>query len=122
MLLGEKVEHVLQVGSHGTTYGGNPIMCAVALKAFEKLKSPTLLANVLERSEQAFIALNRINDELNIFSQIRGRGLMIGAELIPSLHGKAPEISEGPSTQEICKGLIKPLRIFKRLMRPPKNR
>jgi acetylornithine/N-succinyldiaminopimelate aminotransferase len=94
MLLGEKVEHVLQVGSHGTTYGGNPIMCAVALKAFEKLKSPTLLANVVERSAQAFIALNHINDELNIFSQVRGRGLMIGAELIPSLHNKAPEISE----------------------------
>ncbi len=94
MLLGEKVEHVLQVGSHGTTYGGNPVMCAVALAAFKKLQSASLLANVVERSEQAFIALNHINDELDIFSQVRGRGLMIGAELQPYLHGKAPEISE----------------------------
>jgi acetylornithine/N-succinyldiaminopimelate aminotransferase len=93
-LLGEKVEHVLQVGSHGTTYGGNPIMCAVALAAFKKLCSPALLANVVERSEQAFIALNKINDELHIFHQVRGRGLMIGAELLPDWHGKSPEISE----------------------------
>ncbi len=94
MLLGEKVEHVLQVGSHGTTYGGNPVMCAVALAAFKKLQSTLLLANVMERSEQMFIALNHIHDELQIFSQVRGRGLMIGAELKPELHGKAPEISE----------------------------
>jgi acetylornithine/N-succinyldiaminopimelate aminotransferase len=94
MLLGEKVEHVLQVGSHGTTYGGNPIMCAVAVAAFKKLQSASLLANVLERSEQAFICLNKMNDEMQLFSQVRGRGLMIGAELKPELHGKAPEISE----------------------------
>jgi acetylornithine/N-succinyldiaminopimelate aminotransferase len=93
-LLGEKVEHVLQVGSHGTTYGGNPLMCAVALEAFKKLQSPALLANVVERSEQAFKALNKINDELHIFHQVRGRGLMIGAELLPAWHGKSPEISE----------------------------
>jgi acetylornithine/N-succinyldiaminopimelate aminotransferase len=93
-LVGEKVEHTLQVGTHGTTYGGNPVMCAVALAAYKKLIQPSLLGNVVARSEQLFVALNNINDALHLFSQVRGRGLMVGAVLREELQGKAPELSE----------------------------
>ncbi len=93
-LVGEKTEHTLQPGTHGSTYGGNPVMCAVALKALHKIMSPSLLANVEERSQQLFTTLAHINDELQLFTEIRGRGLMVGAELIPELHGKAGALSE----------------------------
>lgn len=93
-LLGEKVEHTLQVGSHGSTYGGNPVMCAVALAALKKINTADMMAYVQERSEQAFKRLNAMNDKLGIFTEIRGRGLMIGAELIAEHHGKAGAISE----------------------------
>ncbi len=93
-LLGERVEHTLQVGSHGSTYGGNPVMCAVALAALNKINSPAIMANVTARSRQAFDALQAMNDTLGLFTEIRGQGLMIGAELIPDLHGKAGALSE----------------------------
>jgi acetylornithine/N-succinyldiaminopimelate aminotransferase len=93
-LLGAKVEHTLQVGTHGSTFGGNPLMCAVAIAAMKKLSTASMLQHVVERSQQAFTHLNTINDDLHIFSEIRGRGLMIGAELIPAHHGKASAISE----------------------------
>jgi acetylornithine/N-succinyldiaminopimelate aminotransferase len=93
-LVGEKVERTLQVGSHGSTYGGNPVMCAVALAAFGKINTASMMAHVTARSHQAFTLLNAINDLYGLFVQVRGRGLMIGAELIPALHGKAADISE----------------------------
>ncbi len=93
-LLGEKVEHTLQVGSHGSTYGGNPVMCAVARAAFRKINHADMLAHVVERSRQAFTALASINETCHLFSEIRGRGLMIGAELVPAHHGKAGDLSE----------------------------
>jgi acetylornithine/N-succinyldiaminopimelate aminotransferase len=93
-LVGEKVEHTLQVGTHGSTYGGNPVMCAVALAAFTKINHPAMLAEVVARSTQAFELLSAMNEDLHLFTEVRGRGLMIGAELIPALHGKAAEISE----------------------------
>jgi acetylornithine/N-succinyldiaminopimelate aminotransferase len=93
-LVGEKVEHTLQVGTHGSTYGGNPVMCAVANTAFQKINHPAMMAHVVARSEQAFTALNALNAELGMFSEVRGRGLMIGAELVPALAGKSAELSE----------------------------
>lgn len=93
-LLGEKVEHTLQVGSHGSTFGGNPLMCAVAIAAMKKINTPEMLQHVCERSEQALLHLHKINSDLNIFKEIRGRGLMIGAELIDAHKGKAGAIAE----------------------------
>lgn len=94
MLVGERAENTLQFGSHGSTFGGNPIMCAVALTALKKLQSPKIRENV-KRQEQALrAALNDINASLGMFEEIRGRGLMIGAALKPEWHGKANDIAE----------------------------
>lgn len=94
MLVGERLEHTLKPGMHGSTYGGNPVMCAVALAALEKIRRPSLLMNVVERSQQLISHLHHINAELGIFQHIRGRGLMIGAELTSEFHGKSPALSE----------------------------
>lgn len=94
MLVGEKVQDVLQIGSHGTTFGGNPMGASVALAALEILNSDETKHNIVERNAQLIEALNQLNDELCCFAEIRGRGLMIGAELKPEWHGKAGDISE----------------------------
>ncbi len=94
LLVGEKVEETLTFGSHGSTFGGNPMATAVAGKALEIISSPETQANVEARSKQAFDFLNGLKDELGIFTEVRGLGLMIGAELIPEFHGKAGEIME----------------------------
>jgi acetylornithine/N-succinyldiaminopimelate aminotransferase len=94
MLVGGRAAEVLQFGTHGTTFGGNPVMAAVALAAVTKLARQDILANVAERGEQLRDGLAAINAELGLFKEIRGRGLMIGAELNPEHHGKANDISE----------------------------
>jgi Ornithine/acetylornithine aminotransferase len=94
LLVGEKAAETLQLGSHGSTFGGNPMATTVARHAVEIISSPEIEANVAARSKQAFDFLNGLKDELGIFTEVRGLGLMIGAELIPEYHGKAGEIME----------------------------
>ncbi len=94
MLVGEKAENTFQFGSHGSTFGGNPIACAVARVVLKSLQSASLGKNVKERGKQLVAGLNAINKKHKIFTEIRGRGLMIGAELKPEYHGKAGDIAE----------------------------
>ncbi len=89
MLVGARAADTMQFGSHGTTFGGNPLAAAVARVALRKLSSPDLLANV-ERQSVAFrLGLERIGNATGLFSGIRGRGLMLGAVLAPEHAGKA---------------------------------
>ncbi|MBY0354212.1 MAG: aminotransferase class III-fold pyridoxal phosphate-dependent enzyme, partial [Rickettsiales bacterium] len=94
MLVGEKVEETLIFGSHGSTFGGNPVMCAVALAALTKINTPSMMQRVMERSQQLVQGLNAINERLGMFHEVRGRGLMIGAELAEPFRGKANDYSE----------------------------
>jgi acetylornithine/N-succinyldiaminopimelate aminotransferase len=101
MLVGEKAENTFQFGSHGSTFGGNPLACAVARVALKKLQTSALQKNIRERSKQLVSALKAINKQHNIFADIRGRGLMIGAELVVRYHGKAGDITECARTHGV---------------------
>jgi acetylornithine/N-succinyldiaminopimelate aminotransferase len=92
MLAGAEVAEVMQYGSHGTTFGGNPMAAAVARVALAKLSSPALLLNVERQANELRSGLARINRQLNLFSGVRGRGLMIGAVLADAYKGRAGEI------------------------------
>ena len=94
MLVGPKAAETFQFGSHGSTFGGNPVMSAVALAALKKLSNPHLLASVGEKGEALKAALNRLNDTLGMFKEVRGRGLMIGAELLPPYAGNSNAIND----------------------------
>jgi acetylornithine/N-succinyldiaminopimelate aminotransferase len=92
MLAGPKVAEVMQFGAHGTTFGGNPLAAAVARVALRKLSSPELLANVARQSQALRDGLARINASLQLFDEVRGRGLMLGAVLNEANKGKAGAI------------------------------
>jgi acetylornithine/N-succinyldiaminopimelate aminotransferase len=92
MLAGPKVAEVLQYGAHGTTFGGNPMAAAVARVALRKLASPAVLMNVERQANDLRTGLARISHELNLFAEVRGRGLMLGAVLNDSHKSKAGEI------------------------------
>lgn len=93
-LIGARAENTFQFGSHGSTFGGNPLACAVARVVLKKLQTPALMKNVQDRGKQLTAALKTIHKKHNIFTEVRGRGLMIGAELTPQFHGKAGEITD----------------------------
>ncbi len=91
MLTTAKIAESFGFGAHGSTFGGNPLGCAVAAKVLEIVSDPALLAGVKRKHGLFVDALQRIGDRLGIFKQVRGAGLLIGAELVDEWHGKAGE-------------------------------
>ncbi|HEI9905766.1 TPA: aspartate aminotransferase family protein [Serratia marcescens] len=89
MLTTEEIASVMQVGTHGTTYGGNPLACAVAEAALDVINTPEVLSGIEQRHALYVKALRNIGDKYGIFTAIRGMGLLIGAELTPHYHGRA---------------------------------
>jgi 4-aminobutyrate aminotransferase len=71
-------------GSHGGTYGGNPIGCAAAIATIDVLTAPAFLDNVNERGEQLRAGLRALADEDGGISEVRGPGLMVASELVDS--------------------------------------
>lgn len=81
MLTKQAIAQVMVPGTHGTTYGGNPLACAVGNAAFDLINDPALLAGVNERHQWFADALQSLNSTFDAFAEIRGKGLLIGAEL-----------------------------------------
>ena len=92
MLVGARAAEAMQFGAHGTTFGGNPLAAAVADAALRELSSPALLANVARQSDALRAALAALDAEFGLFAEIRGRGLMLGAQLRERHAGKAGDI------------------------------
>ncbi|AYH49777.1 bifunctional succinylornithine transaminase/acetylornithine transaminase [Dickeya fangzhongdai] len=89
MLTTEEIASVMAVGTHGTTYGGNPLACAVAEAALDVINTPEVLSGVVDRHARFVSALESINAQYDIFDEIRGMGLLLGAQLKPAWHGRA---------------------------------
>lgn len=67
-------------GTHGTTYGGNPLACAVAATVIGELLSDGFLENVQKTSAYFFDGLKTLQRESNKIEDIRGKGLMVGVD------------------------------------------
>ncbi len=78
VLLREKMAQNLGPGDHGTTFGGSPLVCAVATKVFQKLMDPELLAQVRENGEYLHIRLNQLKARHPQIREVRGLGLIAG--------------------------------------------
>ncbi len=81
------------VGTHGSTFGGNPLACAVAAAAFELIQDPQTLNHVQQQGEQLLRGLQAIGAETGVFQAVRGQGLLIGAVLAEAYQGRASEIT-----------------------------
>lgn len=88
ILTSEKFSRVMVVGSHGTTYGGNPLAGAVAGRVMEIINTPEVLDGVKTRHQWFIQRLNKINQKHQLFSEIRGLGLLIGC-VLQQYSGKA---------------------------------
>ena len=89
MLTTHEIASAFHAGSHGSTYGGNPLACAVANAAFDLINTPAVLDGVSAKRELVVKHLQRLDAEFDLFSDIRGMGLLIGAELKPQHKGRA---------------------------------
>uniref|UniRef100_UPI00236272B6 aminotransferase class III-fold pyridoxal phosphate-dependent enzyme n=1 Tax=Serratia marcescens TaxID=615 RepID=UPI00236272B6 len=68
MLTTEEIASVMQVGTHGTTSGGNPLACAVAEAALDVINTPEVLSGIEQRHALYVQALQDIGDKYGIFT------------------------------------------------------
>ena len=80
-----EVMDVLQPGEHGSTFGGNPLACAIARAALKVLMEEGLIENAAMMGSYFLDGLKQISHEL--IKEVRGKGLMIGLELYPEAGG-----------------------------------
>jgi ornithine--oxo-acid transaminase len=94
VLSNSEVLGVLRPGEHGSTFGGNPLACAVARMALRVLVEEGLVENSAEMGAYFLQGLKQISGPL--VKEVRGKGLMIGIELLP----------EGGGARQYCERLM----------------
>lgn len=91
MLTTTAIAKHLKIGTHGSTYGGNPLACAIGEAVMDTINTPAVLNGVTEKSAIFVEQLKSINEKHDVFSEIRGKGLLIGAVLNEKYQGKAKD-------------------------------
>lgn len=94
MLTTDALAQTLQPGTHGSTYGGNPLGCAVAGAVLDEVLKPALQANVQARHRQLVAGLASLQHDFGLWQSVRGLGLLIGAVLAPG-RTAAPLVAAG---------------------------
>ncbi|MGX9460760.1 aspartate aminotransferase family protein [Shewanella sp. A14] len=91
MLTTAKIAAHLKIGTHGSTYGGNPLACAIGNAVMDVVNTKEVLDGVKHREQLFRDGLAAINDKYHVFSEIRGKGLLIGAVLNEQYEGRSRE-------------------------------
>jgi succinylornithine transaminase family protein len=95
MLTTEEIAQHFNVGSHGTTYGGNPLAATVALNVLDQINQPAFLARVNEASAKLFAQLEKLSSDFpQLFGKPRGKGLLIGLPIAEGFKGRAKDYTK----------------------------
>lgn len=92
MLTTARIASAFSVGVHGTTYGGNPLACAVAGAVFDVINTTEVLDGVKARHALFMEGLRAINARRRVFRDLRGEGVWIGCELDDAWRGRAAHV------------------------------
>jgi len=92
MLTTAKVASAFSPGVHGTTYGGNPLACAVAGAVFDVINTTEVLDGVKARHSLFMEGLKAINARRRVFADMRGEGVWLGCELDAPWKGRAMDV------------------------------
>ncbi|MFM2480983.1 aspartate aminotransferase family protein [Celerinatantimonas sp. YJH-8] len=91
MLTTNEIAQHFKPGTHGSTYGGNPLACAIAGTVVDLINTTEVLDGVKTRERWFREGLAKINDKYHVFDEIRGKGLLLGAALNSKYEGRARE-------------------------------
>ncbi len=91
----------LKAGTHGSTYGGNPLACAVAEKALDIVNQPEVLEGVLKKEALFREILSAINEKYNVFEEVRGKGMLLGCALNEKYQGRARDFMVAATNENL---------------------
>ena len=92
MLCTDKTATSFGPGTHGSTFGGNPLACAVGNAAFDIINRADTLAYAAAQGEKLQTALRVLGEETGVFQSVRGMGMLIGCVLADEYAGRAGEL------------------------------
>jgi acetylornithine/N-succinyldiaminopimelate aminotransferase len=101
MLTTDAIASSLKPGTHGSTYGGNPLACAVAERVLDVINQPAILAGVLKKEALYREILAGINEKYHVFSEIRGKGMLLGCALNEKYVGRARDFLVAANEQHL---------------------
>ncbi|MBD3426322.1 MAG: acetylornithine/succinylornithine family transaminase [Candidatus Omnitrophica bacterium] len=81
LVVSERLKDVLPAGTHASTFGGSPIVCAAALGVFEAIEQEDLLDNTVKMGQYLVDKLNGMKEANKVIKEVRGLGLMVGVRL-----------------------------------------
>lgn len=88
-------------GTHGTTYGGNPLACAVGEAVLDIVNTAETLNGVKAKSEQFKARLQALGQQYGLFEQVRGMGLLLGCVLNDKWKGQAKQVLDAASAEDL---------------------
>src|SRR5947208_8588806 len=90
---------------HFNTFGGNPVVCAQGKAVLEVIEREKLQQNSLQLGNRILAGLERLRDTHSVIGDVRGKGLMLGIELVKDRQSKEPAKEECANVLERCKEL-----------------
>src|SRR5437763_7857715 len=98
-----KIAATLAQRTHFNTFGGNPVVCAQGMAVLEVIDREKLQANSLKIGNRILGGLNKLKQKHNIIGDVRGKGLLLGIELVKDRQSKEPAKEECAQVMETCK-------------------
>jgi len=98
-----KIAAALAQRTHFNTYGGNPVVCAQGSAVLDVIDREKLQANSLKIGNRILAGLNKLKEKHNVIGDVRGKGLLLGIELVKDQQSKEPAKEECAQVVETCK-------------------
>ncbi len=104
----EDIGNAFQPGDHLSTFGGNPVSCAAALANIDFLVKGDLAQKTADKGRYMMKRLNEMAEKNKIIGEVRGKGLLIGVELVKDQKVKTPAAEAAAKTRDLCreKGIL----------------
>ncbi len=99
----EDVGNSFTPGDHLSTFGGSPVSCAASMANIEVLKKEKLVENSAARGKQLMNRLDKFGQDNPLVGDVRGKGLMIGIELVENKADKTPAADKAKAVRDLCR-------------------
>jgi len=99
----DEIADAFTPGDHLSTFGGNPVSCAAAMANIRVLQEEKLVDNAAERGRQILSRLEQFQEKCSLIGEVRGKGLMIGVELVTDRKTKTPAPDQARQVRRLAR-------------------